>query len=131
MKKIAQLNHVLRLTLSVEMENVFLMFGFVMVTLIVKTNQVINDFFFILFYLSHIFKKKKLIKLDEAECLKRDCPRNEFKCKTGRCIPVTWKCDGEIDCTGGEDELDCHAPGAVTCEPSYFKCNNSKCIPGR
>lgn len=47
MKKIAQLNHVLRLTLSVEMENVFLMFGFVMVTLIVKTNQVINDFFFI------------------------------------------------------------------------------------
>lgn len=36
-----------------------------------------------------------------------------------------------MDCTDGEDEKFCHLPGVVACEPTYFKCNNSKCIPGR
>lgn len=31
------------------------------------------------------------------------------------------------DCSGGEDERSCHISGANTCDPSYFRCNNSKC----
>ena len=30
----------------------------------------------------------------------------EFQCKT-MCIPLSWKCDEEIDCPGGEDENMC------------------------
>lgn len=46
-----------------------------------------------------------------------------FRCKSGRCIPQSWICDGEDDCPGKEDELpDCHLPnGNVTCQPSYFR----------
>lgn len=53
--------------------------------------------------------------------------------KSGRCIPRTWLCDGESDCTDGEDEREnCPVSIAnVTCEPTYFRCDNGRCIPGR
>lgn len=31
----------------------------------------------------------------------------EFKCRTGTCIPISWVCDGSIDCRGGVDEKNC------------------------
>ena len=34
------------------------------------------------------------------------CDDNEFTC-TERCIPETWRCDGDRDCVGGEDERGC------------------------
>lgn len=42
-------------------------------------------------------------------------------------------CDGEADCSEREDEhKDCPAQnGNVTCQPTYFRCNNGQCIPGR
>lgn len=35
------------------------------------------------------------------------CPSNEYRCKNGKCIPKEWLCDSEVDCLGGEDELNC------------------------
>lgn len=35
---------------------------------------------------------------------KRKCKEEEFTCKNGRCIPRSWHCDSEDDCTDGSDE---------------------------
>ena len=34
------------------------------------------------------------------------CTDTEFTC-VERCIPAAWRCDGEADCSNGEDEEDC------------------------
>lgn len=35
------------------------------------------------------------------------CPDTSFQCRSGRCIPRAWACDGDEDCPDGEDELGC------------------------
>ena len=67
-----------------------------------------------------------------TNCSSTPCPDGYLRCvKSGRCVPTSWRCDGDLDC--GEDDQsdepdDCRS---TTCEPTYFKCNNSRCIPGR
>ena len=39
-----------------------------------------------------------------------DCAPNEFPCSNGLCLPNSYKCDGDRDCPGGEDENLC-SPG--------------------
>lgn len=40
---------------------------------------------------------------------KRVCNTDEFTCRKakGECIPLTWMCDGNPDCTDGSDEKEC------------------------
>lgn len=36
------------------------------------------------------------------------CPKDEMYCpSSGKCISLSWKCDNETDCEGGEDEKNC------------------------
>ena len=42
---------------------------------------------------------------------------------------MSWKCDGDFDCLGQEDEPDSCREKTSTCNENYFKCDNNKCIP--
>ncbi|CAF4638143.1 unnamed protein product [Rotaria socialis] len=58
------------------------------------------------------FKSHCDSKLDTASgvdeiphlCQKWICPKKEYQCKTGQCIPQNWVCDGEWDCSDASDE---------------------------
>ncbi|XP_046548454.1 sortilin-related receptor-like [Haliotis rubra] len=54
------------------------------------------------------------------------CAADRFKCRNSRCIPLTWQCDNDNDCSDGSDEVDC--PYA-TCPENSFQCTNGRCIP--
>ncbi|KAG5899801.1 hypothetical protein JTB14_010241 [Gonioctena quinquepunctata] len=58
------------------------------------------------------------------------CMKDEFKCKTGKCIPSHWQCDNDKDCTDGsdEDELLCQKK---VCNLDEFTCKSSpgECVP--
>lgn len=35
------------------------------------------------------------------------CMPGSFECHDGSCIPDRYVCDGEANCSGGEEEVDC------------------------
>lgn len=35
------------------------------------------------------------------------CEDNQFRCNDGLCIPASWQCDGDKDCSDDSDELEC------------------------
>lgn len=59
---------------------------------------------------------------------KNNCTAGRFQCKNGDCIPSTWFCDRDNDCSDGSDEMDC--PYA-SCTSGNFQCSTGHCIPLR
>ncbi|XP_050433383.1 low-density lipoprotein receptor-related protein 1 isoform X2 [Adelges cooleyi] len=56
------------------------------------------------------------------------CQANQFKCGSGECIPLKWKCDFSPDCSDGSDEI--QSCGTPVCKHTQFQCSLSeKCIP--
>ncbi|XP_069188277.1 uncharacterized protein [Procambarus clarkii] len=55
------------------------------------------------------------------------CADNKFSCLDGsRCLPMTWRCDGDRDCHDDSDELSCDP---IVCEKDKFRCSDgSRCI---
>ncbi|XP_072042084.1 low-density lipoprotein receptor-related protein 12-like [Amphiura filiformis] len=51
---------------------------------------------------------------DELLC---DCSVDDFKCYNERCIQTDKKCNGEIDCNQGEDEINCHRSCPTSGDP--------------
>ncbi|XP_047349619.1 very low-density lipoprotein receptor-like isoform X1 [Vespa velutina] len=58
------------------------------------------------------------------------CPLRQFRCTNGRCIPMTWVCDGTDDCTDNSDENPVVCKGTLQCGENDFKCASGRCIPG-
>ncbi|XP_026320365.1 uncharacterized protein LOC113230561 isoform X5 [Hyposmocoma kahamanoa] len=48
------------------------------------------------------------------------CGRRELQCRDGTCVPRDWMCDGNRDCSTGDDEEPC-----ITCEKGQYKCPTS------
>lgn len=127
-KLIARRERVLHKNSVVTMEDVYLKFGCGKFSLIEEINK-----FSIMVPLSSDEDTDCEDGSDEKNCEKKNCTNKEFQCKSGRCIPLSWVCDGEDDCPNKEDEsAECRSPnGGNTCQPTYFRCASGKCIPGR
>jgi hypothetical protein len=60
-------------------------------------------------------------------------PRETYTCNDGAVHPLSYRCDGEADCAGGEDELDCPE---FTCRdgqvhPLSYRCDRyAHCVGG-
>lgn len=71
---------------------------------------------------------------DNAETEDGNCRFGHWKClKTGKCIPLSWKCDSDPDCGDG-DESDEQSCPPKTCAEEEFSCSKNstgRCIPNR
>ncbi|XP_052573955.1 low-density lipoprotein receptor-related protein 8 isoform X3 [Peromyscus californicus insignis] len=53
-------------------------------------------------------------------------PAAQFTCRSGECIHLGWRCDGDRDCKDKSDEADCSAPGP--CSENEFQCGDGTCV---
>ncbi|XP_031233959.1 low-density lipoprotein receptor-related protein 8 isoform X7 [Mastomys coucha] len=53
-------------------------------------------------------------------------PTAQFTCRSGECIHLGWRCDGDRDCKDKSDEADCSAPGP--CLENEFQCGDGTCV---
>uniref|UniRef100_A0A673GG94 Low-density lipoprotein receptor-related protein 8-like n=1 Tax=Sinocyclocheilus rhinocerous TaxID=307959 RepID=A0A673GG94_9TELE len=60
-----------------------------------------------------------------STAVKQTCPPEKFDCG-GKCVSLSWRCDGERDCENGEDEADCAA--GESCSVGEFQCRKRKCL---
>uniref|UniRef100_A0AAR2L8K8 EGF-like domain-containing protein n=1 Tax=Pygocentrus nattereri TaxID=42514 RepID=A0AAR2L8K8_PYGNA len=54
-----------------------------------------------------------------------ECGAGAFRCGSGECIKLAWRCDRDPDCKDKSDEADCPL---LTCRPDEFQCGDGSCI---
>uniref|UniRef100_A0A8C5KE50 Low density lipoprotein receptor-related protein 8, apolipoprotein e receptor n=1 Tax=Jaculus jaculus TaxID=51337 RepID=A0A8C5KE50_JACJA len=65
---------------------------------------------------------------------KQVCPAEKLSCgpTSHKCVPASWRCDGEKDCDGGMDEAGCTTSGRPTalgtCRGDEFQCGDGTCV---
>ena len=72
---------------------------------------------------------KKCTSDPQSEPPVQACPNSwDFTCDNKRCIPKTWRCDGDDDCLDNSDEVgqNCTTPA---CSDTDFRCASGRCIP--
>ncbi len=62
----------------------------------------------------HLFagESHQVVKITVTYCAGTPdaCSTDQMRCAAGKCIPLTWLCDGDPDCEDGAEELGC-GPG--------------------
>ena len=51
-----------------------------------------------------------------------------LRCGTGKCIPGRWRCDHDLDCRDGSDEMDCQLEEFRVCSQEERPCHNGRCL---
>ncbi|KTG01702.1 hypothetical protein cypCar_00017037 [Cyprinus carpio] len=71
-----------------------------------------------------------------SDPIPQTCHREHFKCSyLFECIPLSWHCDGEVDCLDSLDEERCVSvvsgtmPPQTGCETGEYRCMKNSCIP--
>ncbi|XP_049630616.1 low-density lipoprotein receptor-related protein 8 isoform X4 [Suncus etruscus] len=54
------------------------------------------------------------------------CAEAQFACRSGECVHLGWRCDGDHDCKDKSDEADCPLG---TCRGDEFRCADGTCVP--
>ncbi|XP_077863988.1 uncharacterized protein LOC144349047 [Saccoglossus kowalevskii] len=67
--------------------------------------------------------------VDELHCQQGNCLSNQFKCKNGKCLPLSLNCNYRDDCGDNSDELDEGACQIRSCVIGEFMCASHECIP--
>lgn len=65
-------------------------------------------------FLPHLFPVSSFLLNYARDPYEGDCPESSFKCYGGRCLPLSWRCNGQVECLDEEsddnDELGCDCP---------------------
>ncbi|XP_007534251.1 low-density lipoprotein receptor-related protein 8 isoform X6 [Erinaceus europaeus] len=54
------------------------------------------------------------------------CAAAQFACRSGECVHLSWRCDGDRDCKDKSDEAGCPMG---TCRVDEFQCGDGACVP--
>ncbi|KAM9199054.1 very low-density lipoprotein receptor-like [Mergus octosetaceus] len=69
---------------------------------------------------------------DELVCAPPTCGVHEFQCRSSTCIPISWVCDDDADCSDHSNESleQCGRQPAppVKCSVSEVQCSSGECI---
>nr|XP_061810805.1 low-density lipoprotein receptor-related protein 10-like [Nerophis lumbriciformis] len=70
-------------------------------------------------FLPHIYPVSSFRLSYARDGYSGECPLTSFECLSGRCLPLAWRCNGQVECLGegdglGTDEEDCGAEAIPT-----------------
>ncbi|KAK6630599.1 hypothetical protein RUM43_014584 [Polyplax serrata] len=72
-------------------------------------------------------KRSRVHRKSHLSVSNRTCSDTEFRCANGICIPLTWQCDSQRDCSDGSDE-DLRICPVKNCTQTQYECSPGYCI---